>query len=122
MAKIQFRNKAHRDFVFENLEKCRHNDCYHQAFFYVMGISEETRMNIGKMFDFKNDCIVPEGMYGGWRPVEQSRSATLPLIFGTASRRREKKIFSHRTNCSVADMLLTLWKVSNSGIPNIVEI
>lgn len=60
MAKIQFRNKAHRDFVFENLEKCRHNDCYHQAFFYVMGISEETRMNIGKMFDFKNDCIVPE--------------------------------------------------------------
>ena len=53
MAKIQFRNKAHRDFVFENLEKCRHNDCYHQAFFYVMGISEETRMNIGKMFDFK---------------------------------------------------------------------
>lgn len=67
MAKIQFRNKAHRDFVFENLEKCRHNDCYHQAFFYVMGISEETRMNIGKMFDFKNDCIVPEGMYGGWQ-------------------------------------------------------
>ena len=67
MAKIQFRNKAHRDFVFENLEKCRHKDCYHQAFFYVMGISEETRMNIGRMFDFKNDCIVPEGMYGGWQ-------------------------------------------------------
>ncbi|TCS78889.1 hypothetical protein EDD59_110103 [Muricomes intestini] len=67
MVKIQFRNKAHIDFVFENLEKCRHNDCYHQAFFYVMGISEETRMNIGKMFDFKNDCIVPEGMYGGWQ-------------------------------------------------------
>ena len=36
MAKIQFRNKAHRDFVFENLEKCRHNDCYHQAFKYVL--------------------------------------------------------------------------------------
>lgn len=122
MAKIQFRNKAHRDFVFENLEKCRHNDCYHQAFFYVMGISEETRMNIGKMFDFKNDCIVPEGMYGGWQTSGTVKVATLPLIFGTASRRREKKIFSHRMNCSVADMLLTLWKVSNSGIPNIVEI
>ena len=56
------------------------------------------------------------------RPVGQSRSATLPLIFGMVLRRREKKIFSHRMNCSVADMLLTLWKVSNSGIPNIVEI
>lgn len=78
MAKIQFRNKAHRDFVFENLEKCRHNDCYHQAFFYVMGISEETRMNIGKMFDFKNDCIVPEGMYG--RKFRQVPSCARSLL------------------------------------------
>ena len=59
MSKIQFRNAAHRDFVLENLDKCKVNDCYHRAFFYVMGISEETRMNIGKMFDFKRDCIIP---------------------------------------------------------------
>ena len=58
MSKIQFRNAAHRDFVLENLDKCKVNDCYHRAFFYVMGISEETRMNIGKMFDFKRDCII----------------------------------------------------------------
>ena len=50
MSKIQFRNAAHRDFVLENLDKCKVNDCYHRAFFYVMGISEETRMNIGKIF------------------------------------------------------------------------
>ena len=67
MSKIQFRNAAHRDFVLENLDKCKVNDCYHRAFFYVMGISEETRMNIGKMFDFKRDCIIPEGMHGGWQ-------------------------------------------------------
>ena len=67
MSKIQFRSAAHRDFVLENLDKCKVNDCYHRAFFYVMGISEETRMNIGKMFDFKRDCIIPEGMHGGWQ-------------------------------------------------------
>lgn len=67
MSKIQFRNAAHRDFVLENLDKCKVNDCYHRAFFYVMSISEETRMNIGKMFDFKRDCIIPEGMHGGWQ-------------------------------------------------------
>ena len=67
MSKIQFRNAAHRDFVLENLDKCKVNDCYHRAFFYVMGISEETRMNIGKMFEFKSDCIIPEGMHGGWQ-------------------------------------------------------
>ena len=40
MSKIQFRNAAHRDFVLENLDKCKVNDCYHRAFFYVMGISD----------------------------------------------------------------------------------
>jgi len=63
MSKIQFRNAAHRDFVLENLDKCKVNDCYHRAFFYVMGISEETRMNIGKMFDFRI-CSV---FYGGYQ-------------------------------------------------------
>ena len=52
MSKIQFRNAAHRDFVLENLDKCKVNDCYHRAFFYVMGISEETRMNIGKTVSY----------------------------------------------------------------------
>ena len=57
MSKIQFRNAVHRDFVLENLDKCKVNDCYHRAFFYVMGISEETRMNIGKMFDYLKRAI-----------------------------------------------------------------
>ncbi len=122
MAKIQFRNKAHRDFVFENLEKCRHNDCYHQAFFYVMGISEETRMNIGKMFDFKNDCIVPEGMYGGWQTSGTVKVCHLAFNLWNGFTEEGKKTFSHRMSCSVVDMLPTLWRVLNSGIPNIAEI
>ena len=32
-----------------------------------MGIASETRANINQMFDFKTDCIVPEGMHGGWQ-------------------------------------------------------
>ena len=33
-----------------------------------MGIAEEkTRNNINAMFDFKTDCIEPEGMHGGWQ-------------------------------------------------------
>ena len=32
-----------------------------------MGIAEETRKNIHLMFNFKEDCIEPEGMHGGWQ-------------------------------------------------------
>ena len=67
MREIKFESKEHENFFYTMLSKAGRMDSYHQAFFYVMGISEETRMNIGRMFDFKNDCIVPEGMYGGWQ-------------------------------------------------------
>ena len=67
MSEIRFRNAVHRDFFLENMMKCKVNDCYHRAFFYVMGIAEETRKNINFMFDFKTDCIEPEGMHAGWQ-------------------------------------------------------
>lgn len=67
MANIQFRNAAHRDFFLEMMTKSKVNDSYHRAFFYVMGIAGETRNNINQMFDFKRDCIEPEGMHGGWQ-------------------------------------------------------
>ena len=67
MAEIKFSSKAHRDFFVEMMGKCRKNDTYHRAFFYVMGIASETRANINRMFDFKNDWIMPEGMHGGWQ-------------------------------------------------------
>ena len=65
MSNIQFRSAEHRDFFLENMNKCRVNDSYHRAFFYVMGIASETRANINQMFDFKNDCIEPDVMHGG---------------------------------------------------------
>lgn len=65
--RIQFASKAHRDFYYDMMAQCRRQDCYHQAFFYVMGIAPETRANIRQMFDFKTDCIEPDGMCGGWQ-------------------------------------------------------
>ena len=67
MSNIRFRSAAHRDFFLEMMNKSKVNDCYHRAFFYVMGIAAETRANINQMFDFKTDCIEPEGMHGGWQ-------------------------------------------------------
>ena len=79
MADIRFRNMAHRDFFLENMMKCRVNDCYHRAFFYVMGIAEETRKNINTMFDFKTDCIVPEG--DARRMADKRHGQGLPPCF-----------------------------------------
>lgn len=67
MTNIKFRSVAHQDFFLEMMSNCKVNDSYHRAFFYVMGISDGARVNINQMFNFKDDCIIPEGMHGGWQ-------------------------------------------------------
>ena len=65
--RIHFASREHRDFYHDMMAQSRRQDCYHQAFFYVMGIAPETRANIRQMFNFQQDCIQPEGMHGGWQ-------------------------------------------------------
>ena len=102
----------------EAMGKCRRNDCYHRAFFYVMGITSETRANIDKMFDFQHDWILPEGMHGGWQTSGTVRVCQL-LIFGTDTAVNGKVMNIHQMICSAADSHLTLWRASNSVILNI---
>ena len=74
---IRFASAEHRDFFLRMMSEARKNDCYHQSFFYVMGIAPETRANIRQMFDFKQDCIKPEGMHGGWQTSGTGRVCRL---------------------------------------------
>ena len=102
MAEIRFSSKAHRDFFVEMMGKCRKNDTYHRAFFYVMGIASETRANINRMFDFKNDWIIPEGMHGGWQTS------------GTVRRAMNLRLMT----CFAVSSPLILWRASKSDTPN----
>lgn len=110
MADIRFRSTAHRDFFLENMMKCRVNDCYHRAFFYVMGIAEETRKNINTMFDFKHDCIEPEGMHGGWQTSGTVKVCTLPLTSGTVTPRTGMSGISRQRNYSAANLPPISWR------------
>ncbi len=67
MSEIRFASKEHEKFFYSMMAKSRINDCYHRAFFYCVGISDTARNNVGRMFDFKEDCIKPEGLHEGWQ-------------------------------------------------------
>ena len=64
---ITFRNKEHRNFYKEYLQKCRYQDVYHKAFVYCLGIDRDTRVNVDKIYDFKSGCIKTECLYEGWQ-------------------------------------------------------
>jgi hypothetical protein len=67
MKELHWESPEHRAFFFENLAKAKNDDAYHQAFFYLVGCSSDTRRNINSLFDFKENCIRPEGLEKGWQ-------------------------------------------------------
>ena len=74
---MKFINNEHRKFFEECTEKCRVNDCYHQAFFYIMGVARDTRTHINSVFDFKTDCIKPKGLNEGWQTGSTAKACRL---------------------------------------------
>lgn len=77
MKNIRFASKEHKVFYGEMLNKAHNDDVYHQAFFYAMGICEETRRNIHTLFDFKNGGIEPNGLYAPWQTGSTRRLCRL---------------------------------------------
>ena len=64
---IKFKNREHEKFYEQCLARTGGLDPYHKAFFYTMGISDETRKHVEDVFDFQEDVIRPEGLNKGWQ-------------------------------------------------------
>jgi hypothetical protein len=77
MSNIKFRNQEHKAFYQQMLLKAQNHDSYHRAFFYVMGICEDTRRNIHTLFDFNERCIEPDRLHAGWQTGSTSRLCRL---------------------------------------------
>ncbi len=63
---ITFRNQEHEMFYRSCLQKCRQQDAYHKALVYCLGISGDTRRNIGRIFDFEKGSVKSKCLEEGW--------------------------------------------------------
>ena len=64
---ITFKSKEHKDFYKEYLQKCRYQDVYHKALVYCLGIGQDTRVNVNRIYDFKTGCVKTECLREGWQ-------------------------------------------------------
>ena len=109
-SEIRFKDREHLAFYNMVLKQTRKDDPYHKAFFYVVGISSDTRNNIQKIFDFEEDCIRPDCINDGWQTSGTERITRLAGILTDTQRRM---IFL------TASLHPISWKVSGSDIPSI---
>ena len=64
---ILFISEAHEKFYYEKLGEVRYQDVYHKALCYCLGISDDTRRNISKIYDFKTGCVNTECLHEDWQ-------------------------------------------------------
>lgn len=65
--KVKFKDFEHRDFYLSMKEKCTVWDNYHKAFFYTIGLSDDTRKHVKQIFDFEDPGILPECLAEPWQ-------------------------------------------------------
>ena len=64
---IIFISEAHEKFYYEKLKEVRYQDVYHKALCYCLGISDDTRRNANRIYDFKTGCVKTECLQEGWQ-------------------------------------------------------
>ena len=67
--KIIFISSEHEKFYYEKLEQLilKDLDVYHKALIYCLGISNDTRRNIDRIYDYKTGCVKTESLREGWQ-------------------------------------------------------
>lgn len=64
---IIFKSKEHEAFFRTRCRECRHQDVYHQALVYCLGIDRDTREHVERIYDFKTGFVKTECLHEGWQ-------------------------------------------------------
>jgi len=65
---LLFKDKQHEEFYTQNIEKTNSfKDPYRKALFYTLGLTEETRKYVDRLYNFKERCIEFDGLKDGWQ-------------------------------------------------------
>lgn len=64
---ITFINQEHEKFYTEYLSKCRYQDSYHKALIYCLGINNDTREHVDRIYDFATGCVKVKCLQEGWQ-------------------------------------------------------
>jgi hypothetical protein len=72
-----FKNKLHENNFFIVLEKMKNQDAYHTSVAYLLTLDSVCFRHIGKLFDFAEGCIKPDGINAEWQTGTSKQTTRL---------------------------------------------
>lgn len=64
---IIFISEAHEKFYYEKSKEVRYQGVYHKALCYYLDISDDTRKNANRIYDFSTGNVKTECLHEGWQ-------------------------------------------------------
>ncbi len=64
--KINFKNRAHQEFYEKWIPECRYQDVYHKSLVYCLGLDEDTRNHVTRIYDFAKGYVNTECLTDAW--------------------------------------------------------
>lgn len=75
---MNFANRQHKEAFLQFLCQMARQDCYHRAVAYLMALDAEIRKHPRDVFDFNEDCILPEtALRHGWQTGTSQKTTRL---------------------------------------------
>ena len=96
---IKFRNVKHEERFFNILSRMKKEDPYHLSAAYLMALADLVPESV---FNFDNDCIIPEGLYAGWQSSSSRRATRLMYNLWNGCYRDLAADNPERTSCYYA--------------------
>ncbi|MCD8397632.1 MAG: DUF6075 family protein [Lachnospiraceae bacterium] len=87
---ILFRDEEHELFCLQAMEKCRWIDGCHEALVYCLGIDQNTRNHVDRIYDFATGEVKPDCLREEWQTIRSMR--VVRMAFNLYSREATSQV------------------------------
>ncbi len=77
MNDIKFANKTHEAAFYSFIERMSKADCYRISLAYLFALDSVCRSHINELYNFDENCIIPNGIMQSWQTSTSLRTTRL---------------------------------------------
>ena len=77
ISNVMFADETHKEKFVEVINRMNYADCYHLAVAYLITLDTVCRQHINQLYDFEEQCIIPEALNKSWQTDTSKKTTRL---------------------------------------------